>query len=77
MRLTEDVAESAHEPFDRSVMNLWIDTLHVARGPLCAVLLPLKNKERDLTPEACRTGELPEIPRLATIANPSCVKPTM
>lgn len=43
-RLTEDVPECAHEPFDRSLVYLRIDAVHVACGPLRAELFALKNE---------------------------------
>jgi hypothetical protein len=42
LRLTEDVSEGTHEPFDGSVVNLWIDAVDVACGPLRAVPFALK-----------------------------------
>ncbi len=36
LRLTEDVAECTHKPFDGSVVNLGIDAVHVACGSLRA-----------------------------------------
>jgi len=44
-RLTEDVPEGAHEPLNGSVVNLGIDAVDVASGPLRTVPFALKNED--------------------------------